>query len=68
MTVKEEIKELINQPEKLKQIEKKLKGKIKKEVANAENVSFWRLNFPKLLFKGNTSGKIKFGSSQKVRQ
>ena len=40
MTVKEEIKELINQPEKLKQIEKKLKGKIKKEVANAENVSF----------------------------
>lgn len=38
VTVKQEIKELINQAEPLKQIEKKLKGKIKKEVANAENV------------------------------
>ena len=38
VTVKQEIKELINQAEPLKQIEKKLKGKFKKEVANAENV------------------------------
>ena len=41
VTVKEEIKELINQPEPLKNIEKKLKGKFKKEVANAENVRFF---------------------------
>ena len=67
VTVKEEIKELINQPEPLKNIEKKLKGKFKKEVANAENVGIFVENSILALFLGNFGGKVKFGPSKKVR-
>ena len=62
VTVKEEIKELIKQPEPLKNIEKKLKGKFKKEVANAENVRFWLKNSIFDRHLGNFSCKTKSGS------